>query len=203
MLLANHISWFDIFALNSVSTARFVAKSEVARWPAIGRLCKGTGTLFIDRESRRDTVRMNKEISSAIAAGHQVAVFPEGTTSDGRSLNPFRSSLLQPAIDCRAAIQPVYLRYVDSNGLPSTTTAYFDDISFGASLWRILGGKGITAELHYLSPVVITELDDRHNITRQIELSIRTKHESLTQRAADNPVRPEPETPAHPQAAWH
>ncbi len=179
LLLANHVSWFDIFALNSVSTARFVAKSDVKSWPVIGRLCQGTGTLFIEREKKQDTLRANLEIASCLRDGHLVAVFPEGTTSDGLGLKPFRSSLLQPAVDSRSEIRPVYLRYLDADGQPSTLAAYHDNTSFGGSLWKLLGARGLVVELHYLPPVAPDGSKNRRTLTQQIEREMRALQESL------------------------
>jgi len=179
LLLANHVSWFDIFALNSVRMARFVAKSDVKSWPVIGRLCHGTGTLFIERKRKQDTLRANLEIATCLREGHLIAVFPEGTTSDGMSLKPFRSSLLQPAVDNNCEIRPVYLRYLDANGHPSTLAAYHDNTSFGRSLWQLLGARGLTIELHYLPSVTPDGNKDRRTLTRQIENAMRHLQEKL------------------------
>ncbi len=197
LILANHISWVDIFALNSVSTARFVAKAEVGRWPLIGQLCKGTGTLFIERGNKRSTVHINHEIIAGLEAGQRIAVFPEGTTSDGSSLKPFRSSLLQPAIECQTTIQPVYLRYVDATGNASSAAAYCDDISFGASMWKLLGSKDITVELHYLESMAVTHADDRRELSKRIESRLREKHAELSLVMIDNYKTPAPEISHH------
>ena len=111
LVVANHVSWLDIFALHAVGPVRFIAKSEIARWPLIGRLVRGVGTLFIERERRHDTHRVNREVSAALAAGDIVAVFPEGTVTDGSKLLPFKGSLLQPIIDAAGHVQPVAIRY--------------------------------------------------------------------------------------------
>lgn len=185
LLLSNHISWLDIFALNAVHTTRFVAKSEVKTWPIIGRLCKKTGTLFIERNKKQDTLRTNQEISAALSDGGLIAIFPEGTTSDGNTLKPFRSSLLQPAIDSLATIQPVYLRYLEADGQRSSAAAYCDDITLGASLWKLLGMQGLSVEIHYLPQIAVTPNDDRRTLTKQIENDIRTLHNKLTLPVSD------------------
>lgn len=200
LLLSNHVSWFDVFAINSASTARFVAKSEVRNWPLIGRLCAGTDTIFIEREKKRDAIRANNEIREALQTGHKVAIFPEGTTSDGLSLKPFRSSLLQPAIDSQSPIQPIYLRYVDAKGHPSTAAAYIEDISFGASLWKLLGTQNLAIELHYLPALPATEYFDRQELSRRLEACINTRHNELMHRATDIPAAPELGTTGRPQA---
>src|SRR5450631_3116401 len=96
LIVANHISWLDIFVLNSVHPVRFVAKSELARWPIVGAMINGAGTLFIERTQRRDTRRVNHHVARVLASGDVVAIFPEGTTTDGLDMLPFKSSLLQP-----------------------------------------------------------------------------------------------------------
>lgn len=91
---------------------RFVSKADVLRWPLLGRLVAGAGTLFIERESRRDALRMVQHMAERLQAGDRVAVFPEGTTGDGRSLLPFHPNLLQAAIAADAPVMPLALRYV-------------------------------------------------------------------------------------------
>lgn len=179
LILANHISWLDVFVLNTISVARFVAKSEVASWPLVGQLCKGTGTLFIERHNKRDTTRMRMLIAEALQQGEHIALFPEGTSSDGTAIKPFRSSLLQPALDCQSQVQPVYLRYRDTHGHISTAAAYCDEVTFGSSLWRLISSKGITVELHFLPVIHTLPSDDRRNLSHQIEMRIRSIHTSI------------------------
>ena len=105
LLVANHISWLDIFVLNAHRPARFVAKSELAGWPLAGRLIRGAGTIFVDRERRHDTRRVNHHAAQALAAGDVVAVFPEGTTTDGATLLKFHASLLQPIVEAQGHVR--------------------------------------------------------------------------------------------------
>lgn len=179
LLLSNHVSWLDIHALSAVLPARFVAKSEVRDWPIVGQLCTHTGTLFVDRGDKHDTRRVNDEIALALRQGCDVALFPEGTTTDGSGMRPFRSSLLQAAMEEQALIQPVYLRYLDSRGEPSTLPAYYGDISFGASLWRLMGARRLQVELHFLPPLRASQADNRRALAQQIESQIRTHQEAL------------------------
>jgi len=124
MLVANHVSWIDIFAIDAEMPARFVAKSEVARWPLLGWLSTRAGTLYISRARRHDTARINREVRAALERGELVAVFPEGTTTDGSRLLKFHSSLLQPAVSEQAAIVPVAVSYWKSDGTRCTELAY-------------------------------------------------------------------------------
>lgn len=144
LIVSNHISWLDVFVLNSVMPMCFVAKSEVRRWPAIGWLCARANTLFIERGNARAASRMNTQLSALMRQGECLAVFPEGTSTDGAQVAHFHAFLLQPAIDANVALHPIAIRYQDESGERSTAAAYCGDISFGASLWTLLN----TAVLH-------------------------------------------------------
>jgi 1-acyl-sn-glycerol-3-phosphate acyltransferase len=152
LVVANHVSWLDIFALHAVGPVRFIAKSEIARWPLIGRLVRGVGTLFIERARRHDTHRVNREVAAALADGDIVAVFPEGTVTDGTRLLPFKGSLLQPIIESAGWVQPVAIRYRTRAGDISRAPAY-DDVTFLHSLWRICGERTIVADIVATPPL--------------------------------------------------
>ena len=152
LVVANHVSWLDIFALHAVGPVRFIAKSEIARWPVLGRLVRGVGTLFIERARRRDTHRVNREVANALAEGDIVAVFPEGTVTDGTRLLPFKGSLLQPIVDAAGHVQPVAIRYRTPAGSISPATAYHD-VDFLRSFWRICGQRALVVELTATPPL--------------------------------------------------
>jgi 1-acyl-sn-glycerol-3-phosphate acyltransferase len=153
MLVANHVSWVDIFAVDAVLPVRFVAKSEVRRWPFVGWLSARCGTLFLQRARRHDTVRINTLVTAALSAGEVFAVFPEGTTTDGSRLLKFHASLLEPALESGAALQPVAIRYERLDGSPCTEAA-FDGVR---SVWDTVIGMtsqhAIIAHLWFLEPV--------------------------------------------------
>ena len=149
LLAANHISWLDISVLHAVAFCRFVSKDEVRRWPLLGTLATRTGTLYLQRTSRRDARRVLHTIAQALLDGDTVAIFPEGTTSDGLSLLPFHSNLLQAPIAADAALQPVALRFVDAQGRLSLSPCYIGDDTLIASLWRTLCDQGLTAQVRY------------------------------------------------------
>ena len=153
MLVANHVSWLDIYLLNAVRPARFVSKSEVRAWPVVGWLAHKTGTLFIDRTKRSDTARVNQEMSAALSNGGCLAVFPEGTTSNGTLLRAFHASLLQPAVHSQSTLWPAAIRYAHADGSLNTAPAYADEISFGTSLAQILSQPVIHVELVFAPPI--------------------------------------------------
>jgi len=153
-IAANHVSWLDIWVINSVCPTLFVAKSEIRGWPVFGWLAARVGTLFIERARRTDTRKVNDRIVARLAlAGERIAVFPEGTTTDGSVVRPFHASLFLPAVDAGARVHPVAIRYVDQAGMRSSVPAYIDELPLLASMWRIAGASGLRAELHFLTPI--------------------------------------------------
>ena len=150
LIVANHISWIDIFLMLATTSAHFVAKIEIASWPVVGRLVIGAGTLFIERGKRHAVHQLNERIESMLAAGRRVAVFPEGTTSDGLRLLQFHGNLLEPALRAQAPIIPVGVRYTDLQGRYSPAIDFTGNMSFGESMKRVLGAPGFVATLHTL-----------------------------------------------------
>ena len=150
LLVANHISWLDILVMHAARHCRFVSKSDVRHWPLIGTLATGGGTLYIEREKRRDAMRVVHHMRESLAAGEVVAVFPEGTTGDGRQLLPFHGNLIQAAISADVPVQPVGLRFVDATtGENSAGPLYLGDDTLLASLWRTLAGPPFVAHLRF------------------------------------------------------
>jgi 1-acyl-sn-glycerol-3-phosphate acyltransferase len=147
LLVGNHVSWLDIVVLHSLRPARFVAKAELAAWPIVGRLMRSEGTLFIDRRRRQDVRRVGLQVGRALESGHTVVVFPEGTTTDGRQVLPFRSALLQPASDVGAILLPIALCYRGPGGLHSTRAPFIGDDAFVSSLWRICGARSLRVDV--------------------------------------------------------
>jgi 1-acyl-sn-glycerol-3-phosphate acyltransferase len=150
LLVANHISWLDILVMHAVRYCRFVSKADVRHWPLIGTLANGAGTLYIERESRRDAMRVVHHMSESLKRGEIVAVFPEGTTSDGVALLPFHGNLIQAAISAAAPVQPVALSFVDTKTRAiSLAPCYVGDDTLAVSIWRTLAARSITAVVHY------------------------------------------------------
>lgn len=153
MLLANHVSWLDAVALTAIAPAAFVAKHELRRWPLAGTVIARAGNIFIQRRRPRDVLRVNAELELRMRQGDRVAVFPEGTTTDGRGVAPFRNALLQSSIRRGTPVQPVAIAFRDAAGRPAPHAAYHGDISFGASLLAIAASPGVSAHLRVAPPV--------------------------------------------------
>ena len=173
LIVANHVSWLDIFVLNAEHPSRFVAKSELARWPVIGRLIRGQGTLFIERARRADTQRVNARAADALRSGDAIVVFPEGTTTDGTTVLKFHGSLLQPVVDAEGHVLPVAIRYHDGTGLLSLAPEYAGDTSFATSFWRVCGQRRLAVDL-IAAPPLAAGAAHRRELARAAEDFIRT-----------------------------
>jgi 1-acyl-sn-glycerol-3-phosphate acyltransferase len=170
-IVSNHISWMDIFIIDSQCPASFVAKAEIAAWPLVGTLVARTGNLFIERGKRHAVHRMIERIVHSLAAGARVAVFPEGTTSDGRRLLPFHANLVEAAVRARAPVVPVGLRYLDRSGEPSRAIEFIGETTFVQSLLAVLAEPGIRCEVHVLAPITEPGLR-RHDIVERARAAL-------------------------------
>jgi 1-acyl-sn-glycerol-3-phosphate acyltransferase len=173
ILIANHVSWLDIQLIHSLWQVRFVAKSEVRRWPVIGWLSARAGTLFIERGRHRHAARINRAIHAAFVAGDAIGIFPEGTTTEGTQLHRFHASLLQPAVDEKALIFPVALRYLDGDNRLNINASYVGETSLLESLRRILSEPRIIAELIFL-PAIDTDGKSRRDLATETRAAIAT-----------------------------
>jgi 1-acyl-sn-glycerol-3-phosphate acyltransferase len=162
LVVANHVSWLDIMAIHAVCPqARFVSKAEVHHWPLVGRLVGAAGTLYIERERRRDSLRVMHHMAEAMAAGDTVAVFPEGTTGDGRTLLPFHANLLQAAIATATPVQPVALRFSDDRYAFSPAALFLGETTLAQSLWRLACARGLVVNVSVLAAEVSAHADRR------------------------------------------
>jgi 1-acyl-sn-glycerol-3-phosphate acyltransferase len=150
LLAANHISWIDILVMHAARHCRFVSKSDVKRWPLVGKLASAAGTIYIERESRRDALRVVHQMAECLVRGDVLAVFPEGTTGDGTHVMPFHANLIQAAIASGAPVQPVALHFADSvTGAMSFAPCYIGDDTLVGSLWRTLKARNLEAVVSY------------------------------------------------------
>ena len=162
LLLANHVSWLDIAALHAaVPQARFVAKADLLHWPVLGWLVQGAGTLFIERERKRDALRVVHAVADALRAGQTVAVFPEGTTGTGPVLLPFHANLLQAAIATATPVQPVVLRFADHAHRFSPAVQFVGATTLLQSLWRVANAHGLVVRVDLLPPQATAHADRR------------------------------------------
>lgn len=169
LLVANHVSWLDIFVINAAIHSAFISKEEVRHWPVIGWLAAINDTVFLKRGSRGHARIINQEIAGILARGKHVAVFPEGTTSDGTRVLHFHAALLQPALSAGRPIVPIAISYWEPDGSRSLAPRYDGDISLGQCLNAILERRRLLARL-ISAPVLGTAGEDR----RAVAIGART-----------------------------
>lgn len=153
MFVSNHISWLDIFVVNSLYPCRFVAKAEIRSWPVLGWLARAAGTVFIARGNRRELRHIFKGLVSVLEKGERVAFFPEGTVAHQGQVLPFHANLFEAAVDARVPVQPCALAYLDAGGGWHAGVDYAGDISFAQSIVKILSGPQVEARLACLAPI--------------------------------------------------
>ncbi|MGM0564047.1 MAG: glycerol-3-phosphate acyltransferase [Pseudomonadota bacterium] len=180
LVVANHISWHDVFAIGQSIQPRFVAKAEVASWPLLGYYARKAGTLFIKRGSQPAAQHVAHDMYDSLAS-ESVLVFPEGTTSDGHSLLPFKKRLFVPAMERGCPVQPVALYYpgTDRRG---RGVAFLNE-SFAGHLWRTLAMPRIDVFVHYCSPLAVQEDESARELARRVEQVIAEARRQLVERA--------------------
>lgn len=148
LVVSNHLSWMDILVIAGHWPVSFVSKSEVRKWPGIGPAATALGTLYIDRGARNASSQANTVMAERLSEGHYVVLFPEGTTSTGEGLLPFRPRLFQAALDTGAGVQPVTLCYRDAAGERSAAAPFINDESLLGHVWRLAGEPRTDCHVH-------------------------------------------------------
>ncbi len=174
LVVSNHVSWLDIAAIHAVMPqARFVSKADVLRWPVIGSMVAGAGTLFIQRERKRDAVRVVHHMAEALGAGQTVAVFPEATVSDGGGLLPFHANLFQAAVSQGATVLPLCLRFSDEAQRLSTAANYLGETTLLQSAWRLTKERKTVITVSVLSTIETSAID-RRTVAEASRLAIQS-----------------------------
>ena len=150
LLASNHISWLDIIVIHASGHCRFISKSEIRGWPLVGMLASAAGTLYLERSSRRDAMRVVHQMAECLQQGDILAIFPEGTTGDGTTVLPFHANLLQAAIAASAPVQPVGLQFIDPvTQQISLAPCYIGDDTLVETLWRTLRTRSLRAVVRF------------------------------------------------------
>ncbi len=151
LIVSNHLTYLDILVYGAVRPLVFVAKSEVRRWPLLGALASLGGTIFVDRDRSLQAAQASQQIEQCLEDGLAVLLFPEGTSSDGREVLPFRSPLFEPAIRTGANVTVAAIRYHAADAVESQVT-YWGAMVFLPHLFRTLCVRGLAAEIWFDSP---------------------------------------------------
>ena len=177
MLVGNHISWIDIYVIDAWRPTPFVSKAEIAKWPVIGWLAKTIGTVFIQREKRSDAKKIMHQLADILSSGGLIALFPEGTTTDGKTVQPFHANMFQAPVLAGAPIQPIGLMYEDAQGRQSPAADYIGDTTLGQSIDMILSASPLTAHLYVGAP--LAPATDRRQLAAQAQQAVSLALEYL------------------------
>lgn len=176
-MVSNHVSWLDIFSLSAPGPVFFVSKSEVRNWPGIGHLARAAGTVFIDRK-RGEAKRQQDQLRERLAAGQRLMVFPEGTSTDGKRVLPFKTSLfavfLDKGLDPLFQVQPVTLLYRAPEGAPARFYGWWGDMEFGGNFLKVMAARpqgGV--EVIYHPPLRVADFPDRKALAAECERRVR------------------------------
>ncbi|WP_293600171.1 lysophospholipid acyltransferase family protein [Polynucleobacter sp. 39-46-10] len=174
LLASNHISWLDIHVINAFKPVRFVAKSEVRGWPVFGWMAEQLGTVFIRRDSARHARQVVDQIAEVLKA-ESVCIFPEGTSSSGESVLPFKPNLFESAILANAPVLPIAIVYRKrSTGLKSDAPAFIGDMGLLESMSNVISNRDIEVQLHLMEPYLTDEVksSDRKELAIYCQESI-------------------------------
>jgi len=170
MLVCNHLSYLDIVLIGATTPCIFVSKSEVKRWPLFGWIASLAGTLFVHRNKHSDLARITREMSQVLDAGSLLVLFPEGTTSDGSEVLPFKSSLFEPATRRPQGLSVGFIAYALNDGSVPDEVCYWRDMTLVPHLINLLGKRGLEARLCFTD--IQQHSPDRKLITRQLHSEI-------------------------------
>ncbi len=188
VLACNHLSYLDIIVLAAGQPMIFVAKSEVRHWPVLGRLACWAGTLFVRRDRRSDVAKFSTAFAAVVDEGVVLGLFPEGTSSNGRQVLPFHSSLFEPAVTARWPVSAARIGYTLADGSVENDVCYWSDMTFFPHFLRLLIRKGIQATVAY-GPVLPSGLD-RKEMARQLHRQVEDLAGCFPKAAGPSPCPP-------------
>ncbi|MEI4486504.1 lysophospholipid acyltransferase family protein [Frigidibacter sp. MR17.14] len=183
-LVANHAGWLDIYTLNACDRIYFISKAEVARWPGIGWLARATGTLFITRDPREARAQQDL-LEHRLRAGHRLLFFPEGTSTDGRRVLPFKTTLFAAffldGLAEETAIQPLSVVYAAPRGQDPRFLGWWGDMDFGPHLLKLMANpRPARAEVTFHAPIPVAEAGSRKVLAAQAEAAVRAPVDRAT-----------------------
>ena len=189
LIVANHLTYLDAIVLGALAPVRFIAKQEVCQWPVIGQLAALAGTIFIDRDSPRQGLRVASEITTALKQGVCVVLFPEGTSSNGEQLLEFKPMLFAGALKAAAPIQPLILKYTEINGhklsLRNRDDCYwYGNMEFASHFWKVLGLKEVAVTVEVME-MIDTSIGD------SVQEIAATAHRMIAERYTSEPAEPQ------------
>jgi len=177
MFVSNHLSYLDILAFSAALPCVFVSKAEVQRWPIFGRYARWAGTVFVRRRDRADAARANVSVTESLQNGVPIVLFPEGTTTDGKRVLRFHSTMLQPAIEAGALLTPCVILYELEDGDASQEVCWWGDMPLLSHFWNLLGKKLIRGRIAFGEPMPAS--GDRKELSHILHQQVVKLHEGL------------------------
>jgi 1-acyl-sn-glycerol-3-phosphate acyltransferase len=174
LLVCNHVSYLDILLLGSLAPAVFVSKADVKRWPVFGWYAALGGTVFVQRERRGHVGEIARQIRALLKDGHLVVLFPEGTSSDGETVLPFKSSLLEPVAGQAHDVHAGCVSYSLSDGVVREDVCYWGDMILGPHLVNLLGKSFVQARVSFAD--ILGPATDRKELAKQLHQAVSALH---------------------------
>ena len=178
LLVSNHLSYLDILVLGAITPAAFVAKHDVRSWPVLGWFARLAGTVFVRREKRTHAARAITEIKQTLDNGALVVLFPEGTSSGGKTVLPFKSALLAPAAQQNLPLSAGFIRYSLEDGIVADEVCYWRDMTLVPHLINLLGKRGISAHVFFTQ--IQRGGGDRKELARRLHSEVMRLKEALS-----------------------
>lgn len=178
MVVANHISWLDIPILYTQHSIGFISRKEIKNWPIIGLLIRSGNTIFIDRQRKRDLIQTIQIVREKLQAGSMVGLFPEGKTSLGLEVMPFKSALFEAAMLANSTVIPFVIEYYTKDGKPTNLVTYADETNFWQCLIRSLKLNGIRVKVIPLPKVMACEFNNRKELSKYLNQQIHDKFQT-------------------------
>lgn len=176
LLVSNHLSYLDILVLSATVPCVFVSKQEIASWPVFGWMSRMAGTIFVNRARAADTHAARPEMEQRLSEGLLVVLFPEGTSSDGTTVLPFRSSLFEAAIAAGVGISAAHIRYETSAGRPETDVCYWGEMTLAPHVLKLFSIRRVSARIRFSGGA--RHFADRKEAARKLYEEVVALHES-------------------------
>ena len=192
LLVSNHLSYVDVILLRSRLNCIFVAKREIAEWPIVGQICRSMHTIFIDRDRKRDAMRVRSRLEQAITAEYGVVIFPEGTSTNGRTVLPFRSALLEGAAKQQLPVHYATISYqTPADECPAEQViCWWGKMTFSGHLFRLLQVREFEGTLTFGAAPVVA--DDRRELATKLWTAVSAQLGPATERKLSMVAEPVP-----------
>ncbi|MES2964336.1 MAG: lysophospholipid acyltransferase family protein [Bdellovibrionota bacterium] len=181
LMVGNHMSYMDVLVLASAQPALFVTSEDMGELPVLGHITKMAGCIFVERRNRSKVDRDLHQMTEALKQGFDVMIYPEGTSTNGQQVLPFKKSLLMAAVEAGKDIQPICLKYTEIDGEPfgphnADKICWYGDMTFAPHFLQVMNLKSVKAELHFLDPIKVTKDSTRSELAEQAYRSINDEY---------------------------